>query len=357
MKLSIISFTEAGCRLSERLADCLADMWHREDIRIYTKCGSMRQLPGFEPRKIGDWTREQLEKKHGVIFIGACGIAVRAIAPWITDKLHDSPVLVMDERGIYVIPVLSGHMGGANELARIISRKLGAVPVITTATDLNGKFAVDLFARRNGLAVVNKGGIARVSAKVLAGETVTISVESGHWENGAVPDELRMVSYPPQVPVDILVSSEKGAFQPELWLRPREYVIGMGCRKGTEAGKIEALIGQTMQKLGIEENQVLALTSVDKKKEEEGLLAWSRKSGIPFWTYTSAQLNAVKGSFTASEFVEAAVGVDNVCERAACCDAGKAEHPNGRLIMKKYAEDGMTIAVARRDWSVRLDET
>ena len=98
---------------------------------------------------MGEWAGKQMAEKHTLLFIGACGIAVRAIAPYITDKLHDSAVLVMDEGGNYIIPILSGHVGGANEIAVKIAVEIGAVPVITTATDINGKFAVDLFAKRN----------------------------------------------------------------------------------------------------------------------------------------------------------------------------------------------------------------
>lgn len=93
------------------------------------------------------WAGEQMAARHALIFIGACGIAVRAIAPWIMDKLHDSPVLVADEMGKYVIPLLSGHVGGANELAVRLAGALGAIPVITTATDLHDSFAVDIFAK------------------------------------------------------------------------------------------------------------------------------------------------------------------------------------------------------------------
>ena len=184
MKLSMISFTESGVFLSEKIAGLMSGT----ECVLYTKCGMYsreRQTVRFVIQSIGEWAKEQFEEANAMLFIGACGIAVRAIAPHITDKLHDSPVLVMDEKGQYVIPLLSGHVGGANELAVSIAEKTGAEPVITTATDINNKFAIDLFAKKNGLTIVNKDGIAMVSSKILAGKSIIMSIEHGHLEKNS----------------------------------------------------------------------------------------------------------------------------------------------------------------------------
>lgn len=369
MKVSIISFTENGIRLSMKLAQ----VWKEAEITLYTKCKSCGAYETFHDfnsidhtnieekvpihymtKSVGVWAGEQMKVRQVLIFIGACGIAVRAIAPYLTDKLHDSPVLVMDEQGVHIIPILSGHIGGANEIARQIAEKIGATPVITTATDLNDRFAVDLFAKKNGLFIVNKEGIAKVSSKVLAGETVTISIETGHdAKERRLPLGIQRIPYPPTQPVDILVTSENAIFDASIYLRPREYVIGMGCRSGKEAAQIEALIIQSMEALGISVHQILALASIDVKAKESGFLAWSRKENLPFVTYNAKQLQEVTGSFHTSNFVQEQVGVDNVCERAALKACGNS----GTLVYEKHAQDGMTIAIARREWSVRLDET
>ena len=179
MKLSIISFTQNGRVLSIKIAKLLDGM----EYTLYTKykaCCQEEQTVRFVTQSIGEWAKEQFEERNALLFIGACGIAVRAIAPHITDKLHDSPVLVMDEKGEYVIPILSGHVGGANELAVSLAEKIGAKPVITTATDIHNQFAIDLFAKKNGLTIVNKDGIAKVSSKVLSGKRITMAIEHGH---------------------------------------------------------------------------------------------------------------------------------------------------------------------------------
>ena len=268
------------------------------------------------------------------------------------NKLKDSAVLVMDELGRYVIPVLSGHVGGANELAVRISGELGALPVITTATDVNGKFAVDLFAKRNGFFIENKEGIAKVSSKVLAGKDITIWVEE-EWrvKENEVPAGIRLVTDAEQMP-DVAISAEQPKNGTLLWLRPREYVLGMGCRRNKEEEKLNEFIEQQLKEKGIRKEQIYVLASIDRKEDEKCFLAWTRKNDVTFLTFTAEQLEEQTGSFSKSSFVKEQVGVDNVCERAALAGAGV----NGILLHKKVAEDGMTIAVAKRDWSVNWDE-
>lgn len=352
MKFSIISFTQNGMLLSKKIARTS----DAAESVLYTKCSACsahEHQVQLVTQEIGAWAKEQLEEGNALLFIGACGIAVRAIAPYITDKLHDSPVLVTDEKGRYVIPILSGHMGGANELAVSLAEQIGAEPILTTATDLNDQFAVDLFAKKNVLAIVNRDGIARVSSKVLSGKSITMSVQQGHLEKACkLPKGIELTEYPPSQRVDVVITAEDQKFEAALLLIPKEYVVGIGCKRGKEASQIEAFMMRHLQKAGISLMQVAGLASIDVKKDEPGLLAWSRKERIPFMTYTAAELRSVEGVFHESEFVREQVGVDNVCERAALRLCG----PEGRLIYAKHAEDGMTLAVARREWRVSFDE-
>lgn len=343
--LSIISFTQNGGQLSKKIAKILSDETPELVISV-SECRNGKL-------SVGEWAKAQMEEKNALLFIGACGIAVRAIAPHLTDKLHDSPVLVMDEKGTYVIPILSGHMGGANALAVFLAKKLGVTPVITTATDLNKQFAVDLFAKRNHLSIENKDGIAKVSAKVLAGDEILFSIEKEQIANeNRVPSGIRIVPYPPTQSVDVVITSKENTFGAALLLKPREYVIGLGCRKGKDAGEIEEFIMRKLKELQISPTQIYALSSVSQKRKETGILAWCQKRELPFLTYSAKELQDVTGTFQSSSFVADTVGVDNVCERAAvkACKAG------GRLIAGKCAENGMTIAVAKREWKVTFDE-
>lgn len=348
MKLSVISFTGNGKQLSERIAKLLEK---KLEIELYTKCEAcINDNPSpdilFVKTSVSEWAKERMLERKALLFIGACGIAVRAAARHLTDKLHDVPVLVMDEKGKYVIPILSGHMGGANDLAAYIAGKTGAEPVITTATDMNHKFAVDLFAKRNNLSIENKDGIAKVSSKVLAGKEIMMSIEEG-LEITCGEAGVRVVPYPPAGFVDVVVTSENDVFDTSILLKPREYVIGIGCKKGKTVDEIDQFISRTIKETGISIRQIFALSSVSQKRDEQGIIAWCGKEGIPFFTYTAEELQEVNGSFTKSAFVKEQVGVDNVCERAAVKACGK----NGKLLVPKIAENGMTIAIAVRQSS------
>lgn len=353
MTISIISFTEVGAELSLRLQKALVG----KNVLLYTKCKALcgRQTKVmYVEESLQMWTKKQMEDRNVLLFVGACGIAVRSIAPHVVNKLQDSPVLVVDEKGTFIIPLLSGHVGGANELALLVAEQIGAQPVITTATDIQGKFAVDLFAKKNNLWIKNKEGIAKVSAKVLRGEQITMAIEEGHLQAGGhLPEEVTLVPYPPQESVDVVVSGEEKLFPASITLKPREYVLGVGCRKGKEKEKLEALIAQVLCEYQIEPEQVGAIASIDVKAREEAILTWSQKHSVPFFTYSGEELEQVEGKFQESAFVRQTVGTGNVCERA----ARKAAGAKGRLIAKKYAEDGMTIAIAKKEWSVTLDET
>ena len=384
MKLAIISFTENGIKLSKTVAKSLSE----RKVTLYTKC-SRYTAEDLKVQRVKEslqvWTAQRMAEGDALLFIGACGIAVRAIAPNLTDKLHDVPVLVMDEEGQYVIPILSGHVGGANELARELADLMDARPVITTATDVQKKFAVDLFAKRNHLEIMNKDGIAKVSAKALAGEQLTIAVRAKNiecyhpkfcevceedfteaenqllreasmhkqdQEVCGVEPPLRLVPYVKNQQIDIVVSEMPDNKNALIWLRPRRYVVGMGCRKNKASEELLAFYQETLEQAMVEPGEVYALASIDKKKDEPGLLAISERMRIPFFTYTAEELNRVGACVHSSEFVKAQVGVDNVCERAALAGCGA----NGTLIYEKQAFDGMTIAIAERNWSVILDE-
>lgn len=378
MKVSIISFTLKGIELSLKIKKAFSGETE-EDLCLYTKCShaekslTERKLTekdlvesglSYVEQPLTEWTGEQMKKRRSLLFIGACGIAVRAIAPFLTDKLNDVPVLVMDEQGRFVIPVLAGHVGGANELAVSLAERMGSTPVITTATDLNHCFAVDLFARRNALHIVNKDGIAKVSSRILAGEEVTMAVEEGYLreEEAGIPGEKRLleeINVPEGIRLvsteslaDVLVAPASYGQGRLLTLRPKEYVIGIGCKRGKAAEQIDHFVYRVLKESGISMEQVAAFASIDRKKDEEGILWMSSHYGIPFVTYSAEELQQVEGTFHASEFVKSQVGVDNVCERAALRFSG----PDGILITGKQAEDGITAAIVKRRWSVSFDE-
>ena len=446
MQIDIMSFTRRGIELSAKIRECLYSCGKGYEVCLYTKYGRYQEIsdaeiqtewirehnrangknPVYVKESIYDWMRARFEqnrngKKTAVIWIGACGIAVRAMAPSLRDKLTDIPVLVVDEAGQFVIPVLSGHYGGANELAGLLAKRIGAVPVITTATDVNHAFAVDVFAKENGLFIQNKEEIAGVSSKILDGKKIMImtggrvegeipksvlisditTCEKNPPQKWSVKKEQDHISMPDVVisaryPVKNIPKSQVIDEQVDvkthtdpLWLIPRTIILGMGCKKGKSCEEIGQFVLETLEQEQISIQAVTALATIDLKKEEPGFLEFVKKYGLDFLTYPKEVLKEVPGTFSGSAFVSQTVGVDNVCERAALAacrkeDKEKIKQPGcgsegkeksymqqncdsrenqkkmlvqGRLLLKKKAKDGMTLAIAEREWSVRFDET
>ena len=211
------------------------------------------------------WAREAFADAGALLFIGACGIAVRAIAPLCRDKAADPAVLVMDEMGRHIIPILSGHIGGANDLALLLAERTGAEPVLTTATDVRGVPAIDSWAMKNDCAIENKAAIQAVSAAALAGKSVGVAITER---------EIR-----PPFPVT-------------LFLRPRTLTLGVGCKRGTDAAHLEDCFRAFLHENGVSPLSVRAVATIDVKKDEAAILALCEKYRFPLQTYSAAELNA-----------------------------------------------------------------
>ncbi len=279
-----------------------------------------------------------------LIFVGACGIAVRAVAPHVRDKRTDPAVLCVDEAARFVIPLLSGHIGGANRLARRLAAALGAEAVVTTATDVNGRFSVDAWAAERGLFIADMALAKRVSAAILTGDVPFCA--DGAQGNVALPQGLVRGD---SGALGVCVSArDRRPFDETLLLVPRVLRVGLGCRRGTPREAIDALIDEVFRRHGLRPEAVTEAATIDAKADEAGLTACCRARGWPLHTMSAAELRAVPGEFAESEFVREAVGVGNVCERAAMARGG-------RLIAPKTAKGGVTVAVAELEWGIDFE--
>lgn len=392
MKISIICFTLTGQQTGEKLKKALEKQKHA--VSLYAKS---KYISDSIKESTKEWAGEQFESADGIIFIGATGIAVRSIAPYVASKKTDPAVLVTDECGKFVISLLSGHLGGANELALQAAEALHAVPIVTTATDLEGKFAVDVFAKKNNCHIFRMKEAKEVSAALLAGEKVGFYSEFP-WE-GELPEglvnccglrneissetdlaamEAKLESASdlfPKVGIAVTIHKNCTPFLSTTHVVPQAVALGMGCRKNKEAQAVEKAAFTCLEENQIYPQAVACLASIDIKKEEPGLLALAEKMGIPFETFSSEELLAVKGEFTASSFVSRTVGVDNVCERSAlkaaqdriCLNTGRIPERNQtkpgtrrggehcRLIQRKQAADGVTAALVLADWRIHFE--
>lgn len=337
MKLSVIAFTDRGAALAKRCCAALRGLGHIPDGFVYKG----HEMPGLQPvSDLKSWCRGLWPQADGIIFIGATGIAVRTIAPLIQSKTTDPAVLVMGEDGKYLISLLSGHLGGGNALTRELAEALGAEPVITTATDLNHKFAVDLFAKKNGLRISSMPLAKAISAAILQGEKVGFTCTFP--VSGEIPPELS-----PDRRERLNIHVGLGPVEGDtLLLTPTGLTVGIGCKRGTAAQDISRRLDPFLAGYGLTAENLDSAASIDLKKDEEGILGWSRATEIPINFYTKEELLAVPGRFSRSEFVENTTGVDCVCERAAVRRSG------GPLLVLKSAEGGITLALAGKEGKI-----
>lgn len=358
-KLCIISFTEKGSALACELKS------------YFDKNNTYGFSAEFPPKGVNrkEFISDKFSRYAGFIFIGATGIAVRYIAPLLKSKDIDPAVLVVDELGRYVIPLVSGHLGGANRLSKIVSYGIGAIPVITTATDINEKFAVDIWTRKSGCIISDISKIRYISSAVLRGEKV--GFVSDFPIEGRLPDELTLIDFDkrytefeedvecspctetkfrdryiiPGVGIAVSMDESCSPFEITLNVIPRVICLGVGCRKDIDIRSFEDFVLSRLESHRIPIKSIYKIGSIDLKAEEKCILAFSEKYDIPFQTATKEELNSVPGNFNGSEFVKSVTGIDNVCERSAMWLAG-----GGSIIAPKESHEGITFALAMKDW-------
>lgn len=349
MKAEIISFTDRGAVLAQKLAQELPGHGICCKAWVKKKDAVLPDLVRAVSMSLKEWTAERFSAADVLIFIGAAGIAVRSIAPFVRSKKTDPAVLAADEQGKHVISLLSGHIGGANAMTRLVAEILGAEPVITTATDLQGKFAVDTFAARRGFYMDSMEYAREIAAALVAGKRVGMR---SFWPVfGPVPEELDIEGKPP-----VGFAIDVRAVQPfahTLHLAPRITVLGIGCRKDTDARHLKDTALQVLRDFHVYPESVCRIASIDLKKNEKGILALADALNVPFTTYTSGELEQTESEdgFTESDFVRSVAGVGNVCERAALRGAGTK-----RLLIPKTARDGVTVAAAVMDYTVCMED-
>ncbi len=338
MNIAIVSFTRCGALLTQRIVLLLRQQEHRAHGYATAKFSDQYGLTSIDT-DIRSWTGDHFSSSEAIIFIGACGIAVRAITPWVSQKDADPAILVIDEKATFVIPILSGHIGGANKLARELSAGLCATPVITTSSDVNGKFAVDEWAVNHELTIANLKEVKYITAGILEGREIGLT--SILAVEGILPEGIVMRNNG-ELGICISYDTKKKPFEHTLNLIPKNIVAGVGCRKGISDTAVENSILTELQKANLPISSLQKLCSVELKKDEPALLAFCKKYNIPFQTYNAEELNDTDGHFPSSEFVKRTTGTDNVCQRA----AAKASE-NGEIVSAKTIYDGVTVSLAR----------
>ena len=338
MKIAVFAYSRQGCKTARRVIAYFAG----HEIQAYT-------MARFEEPGFGSITRPSkpfygpiFSGVDAMVFVGSTGIAVREIAPHVRDKATDPAVVSIDELGRFCVPLLSGHIGGANDLALELANALDATPVITTATDINKRFSVDAWAARNGYESASLSRAKAVSAAILE-QDVPLKCDFSivtPLPNGVVLGDSG------EVGIRISVYREE-PFEKTLRMIPKILHLGIGCRKGTPVETIREAVDEVLLAHNIDRRAVKCAASIDLKAEESGLLAFCQEQKLPVTFYSAEELKSVPGEFTPSAFVQSITGVDNVCERAALIGAEK-------LIVKKAARNGVTVALAEEYWEVHF---
>lgn len=352
MKLAIISVTAKGAVLAERLAARL-----NSDIAVYAKEGRAADRQAQSYTSLRELVEKIFAEYDGLIFIMAAGIVVRVIAPFLLHKCVDPAVVVIDDGGHYAISLLSGHIGRANELAREAALALAATPVITTATDVAGKVAPDVLSGKLGLKIEPFTQLKTVNAALANGESVgffldaslpqagKLKAEAGKLQvnlqdfTAGIKNECWRCSAAAVLITDKLIAVEVS----HVFLRPPTLIIGVGCRRGTDCEAIMAAIQAACGMIGRSVLSIRRLASVDVKQNEPGLLAAGEQLGVKLDFFDRQQLQqcVLKYKLAVSNFVQAQIGVGNVCEAAALLSAR-----NHQLILDKTKFQQVTVAIA-----------
>jgi cobalt-precorrin 5A hydrolase len=348
MKLAIIAITRGGCRLGAQLQKMAVDADLFVSEKFVTEAGATARPFAGELREM---VRENWREYQGFVFVMAAGIVVRVIAPYLEAKDRDPAVVVVDEAGRFAVSLLSGHLGGANELAREVAELLGGQAVITTATDVNELPCFDLLAKEEGWVIEDLDRVKSLNALLLAGEEIAVVDPSGRAAarfagRGRLSFHANFVAalqsgaagfvfvtnrqLPPQAQAGNL-----------LVLRPKNLVLGIGCNRGTTAEEIAEVVGAQLKHLFLSLRSVALIGTAAAKKQEAGLLAFAERHGIPLRFFESNELNAVAVPSPPSSHALDAIGAHGVAEPAALLAAG-----SGRLLLKKVKSGNVTLAVA-----------
>jgi len=349
-KLAIWAVTPNGANLIDRLSGSLPD------ADIYVSHNLVEKKSShFQFERLAATLREKFDQYSGHIFIMATGIVVRILAPLIQNKTSDPAVVVVDDLGKNAISLLSGHIGGANELTCKIARIIEANPVITTATDINEVPAIDVLAMENNLDIENPEAIKTVNMALLRREKIAV-----HDPFNFLIKKLPVVEPAPFK--EFMHNIDKIAQQSEiqnnsfvyiddvvrelpsrtLILRPPSLVAGIGCNRGADSEEIGVHLKEVLESYRLASTSLKCLASIDVKQDETGLISVAESLGLPLVFFNREALNQVKGIKNPSPVVEKHVGVKSVCEAAAILASR-----NGTLIVPKHSTKNVTVAIAR----------
>ena len=367
--ISIVCPSPKGKEIALKLQKHLkAELYIKESYRGLNEIKIHRYNEDF---KLNEITKEVMKTSKGVIFISSTGIAVRAIAPYLEGKDKDPGVVVVDLSSKYAINILSGHLGGGNDLTLKVAKILSVQPIITTATDNLGIIAPDILAKDNDL-IIEDLKKAKYIASILVDEKKVkikddynmIKISKGYEKTDELSENCIWITHDLKVnnnhcgiskindfdcnnniilnnsndDIQYNIINEELNYSKILRLIKKDLVLGIGCRRGTTYEKLYNFINSSLIKYNLDIKAVAAIVSVDVKANEEGIIKFSQKINCPFITFEREQIKTVQDKYQKSEFVLKTLGITGVCEP--CVDLEGAE-----VIISKVKHEGMTLAI------------
>lgn len=352
--VSILTFSDQGLDLGEKVS-----AW----VEGHGGEASCQSCPEGDFKA---WTDAHFDRSSALIFVGASGLAVRAIAPHLQTKSSHPAVLVVDETGKFIVPLASGHFDVANRLAEALATAIEATPVVTTSTDRRKLWAVDNWAQLKDYHILNPKEVKRISQRILAGKLV--SLYSDFPVEGPLP--LGVVASQDALQADISVSwkrateeavglSPAGGVSPwalvtgditqpqnnpyTLRILVPSIVIGIGAKETVPASLVSQAIEEAIDAVGCNPLALCGLASLDLPAQSQGIREAAEFWNLPYQAYTADQLRVAHGNFPYSDCMEEVAGVDSVAERAAVLATGQ-----GELIQTCLVHGGVTVALAQK---------
>lgn len=337
MKWAVITLTKGSLELGLKIKDTIGN------VDLYTAPKFISSASIGIDENFSDFVSKIFHRYDILVFIMASGIVVRSIAKIITDKTSDPGIIVMDEKGKYAISLLSGHLGGANDAARLLSEKIGSEPVITTASDVIGSIAVDSLAMLLGCEIENMGNAKIITSKIVNGEI--IGIYSDLPLNFDLPDNIKPINNLNEIDEysGIIIVSNKiiESSKPYVRLIPKNIILGLGAKKGIPAERFISAIKKSLEICNLDPKSIKKIATVDIKKEDKDIQDVSRFLNVSIDYIKREDILRIEDDFEKSDFVKDSIGVGAVCEPVAYLSSNK----KGRFISKKKSYGDITIAI------------
>jgi len=347
-KIAVLAITKNGIDMSLRIKEHFSGFEIFAPVKFSNNNGKIQWYDESTTQKIVDL----FKSNDGIVCLFSLGAVIRLLAPHIKDKKTDPAVIVIDDNANFVISVLSGHLGGANELSNEIAEKIGSTPVITTAADVNKTIAVDLVGKEFGWKIDDDSNVTRISAFMVNKEKIGIFQNIGkkEWWKGKFPENITFFSNIE----DLKASESKGyliitndqiddesVLKNSVVYRVPDLVVGIGLHWDTSKETILDGVNETLKKFELKQKQIARFVSIKKDKDVIGLIELGREMNIPIEYIDREELATITAP-NPSETVQAFEGTASVSEAAAI------KSSKGELIVEKQKfPPNLTVAIAR----------